>query len=158
MLLLQANHVSKSFGDRLLFAFDRLEIHSGDRIGLVGVNGVGKSTLLAAPRDSGLDALIGQMPAPPNRQSPFERPRAKALNYSQQTARAARFGQRVLLSFISVSRYNGPIRPRQNRPSAYMRRRLPKRIFCTGIPPPRIHGGCGFPSPRAPIPHTVGTP
>lgn len=61
MLLLQANHVSKSFGERLLFAFDRLEIHSGDRIGLVGVNGAGKSTLLAAPRDSGLDALIGQM-------------------------------------------------------------------------------------------------
>lgn len=61
MLLLQANHVSKSFGDRLLFAFDRLEIHSGDRIGLVGVNGADKSTLLAAPRDSGLDALIDQM-------------------------------------------------------------------------------------------------
>ena len=34
MLLLQADHVSKSFGDRLLFAFDRLEIHRGDRIGL----------------------------------------------------------------------------------------------------------------------------
>ena len=46
MLLLQADHVSKSFGDRLLFAFDRLEIHSGDRIGLVGANGAGKSTTL----------------------------------------------------------------------------------------------------------------
>ena len=50
MLLLQADHVSKSFGDRLLFAFDRLEIHSGDRIGLVGANGAGKSTLLAVLR------------------------------------------------------------------------------------------------------------
>ena len=50
MLLLQADHVSKSFGDRLLFAFDRLEIHRGDRIGLVGANGAGKSTLLALLR------------------------------------------------------------------------------------------------------------
>ena len=50
MLLLQADHVSKSFGDRLLFAFDRLEIHRGDRIGLVGANGAGKSTLLAVLR------------------------------------------------------------------------------------------------------------
>ena len=63
MLLLQADHVSKSFGDRLLFAFDRLEIHRGDRIGLVGANGAGKSTLLAVlrgdePADTGRTAFI----------------------------------------------------------------------------------------------------
>lgn len=46
MLFLQANQVKKYFGDRLVIAFDRLEIHAGDRIGIVGANGAGKSTLL----------------------------------------------------------------------------------------------------------------
>lgn len=46
MFLLQARNLKKSFGARTLFSVGKLEIHDGDRIGLVGANGAGKSTLL----------------------------------------------------------------------------------------------------------------
>lgn len=45
MKLLDMKNISMSFGDRKLFSFDSLEIWSGDKVGLVGVNGCGKTTL-----------------------------------------------------------------------------------------------------------------
>ena len=45
-LLLLAENISISFGTRTLFHIKKLEIHEGDRIGLVGLNGSGKTTLL----------------------------------------------------------------------------------------------------------------
>lgn len=50
-MLLNATQISKSIGTRLLFSGDHLEVHEGDRIGLVGVNGAGKSTLLSILAD-----------------------------------------------------------------------------------------------------------
>lgn len=47
MLLLNAAHILKTYGDRTVLDIPSLEIHQGDRIGLVGVNGAGKSTLLS---------------------------------------------------------------------------------------------------------------
>lgn len=44
--LLLAENISISFGTRTLFYVKKLEIHEGDRIGLVGLNGSGKTTLL----------------------------------------------------------------------------------------------------------------
>ena len=41
-----AENVTVWFGARTLFHIERLEIHEGDRIGLVGQNGSGKTTLL----------------------------------------------------------------------------------------------------------------
>ncbi|SHE68572.1 pleuromutilin/lincosamide/streptogramin A transport system ATP-binding/permease protein [Seinonella peptonophila] len=46
MLLLEANQIEKRFGERLLFSIEQLRIHGQDRIGLIGLNGVGKSMLL----------------------------------------------------------------------------------------------------------------
>lgn len=46
MLLLEAVNIKKSYGDRLILSLDRFEIHSKDKIGLVGINGCGKTTLL----------------------------------------------------------------------------------------------------------------
>jgi ATP-binding cassette, subfamily F, member 3 len=46
MILLQAVDISKSFGVDPILSGIHLQIQSGERIGLVGVNGVGKSTLL----------------------------------------------------------------------------------------------------------------
>ncbi|MGB3967791.1 MAG: ABC-F family ATP-binding cassette domain-containing protein, partial [Planctomycetota bacterium] len=43
--MLTASAVSKSHGDRVLFADASLQVNRGDRIGLVGPNGAGKSTL-----------------------------------------------------------------------------------------------------------------
>lgn len=45
MKLLDMKNISMEFGDRELFSLDSLEIWSGDKVGLVGVNGCGKTTL-----------------------------------------------------------------------------------------------------------------
>ena len=45
--MLTISQVTKSFGDRTLFADASLQINPGDRIGLIGPNGAGKSTLFS---------------------------------------------------------------------------------------------------------------
>ena len=44
-LLLEGMEMSVSLGDRTLFTIPRLTVYAGDRIGLIGQNGCGKSTL-----------------------------------------------------------------------------------------------------------------
>jgi ATP-binding cassette subfamily F protein 3 len=44
--VLRVENVSKSYGDRELFADVCLEIEKGDKIGVIGLNGAGKTTLL----------------------------------------------------------------------------------------------------------------
>ncbi|QLC52573.1 ATP-binding cassette domain-containing protein [Bartonella alsatica] len=51
-LVLEAEQISKSYGDRVIVKDFSLRIQRGDRIGLVGSNGIGKTTLLSM--------LIGQ--------------------------------------------------------------------------------------------------
>ena len=46
MLILTAENLRKSYGERDILSVNRLEIRSGDRLGLVGENGAGKSTLM----------------------------------------------------------------------------------------------------------------
>ena len=46
MLLAEMNSVKKYYGDRLILEVDNFKIYSGDRIGIVGMNGAGKSTFL----------------------------------------------------------------------------------------------------------------
>lgn len=45
-IVLTAEHLSKSFGERRLFSDVALQIHQGERVALVGPNGAGKTTLL----------------------------------------------------------------------------------------------------------------
>lgn len=46
MILLNAENLSKGYSDRQLLDGCSLAINEGDKIGLIGVNGTGKSTLL----------------------------------------------------------------------------------------------------------------
>lgn len=46
MILLKAENIKHSFGERLLLDIPRFNIFSGDKIGLIGANGAAKTTLL----------------------------------------------------------------------------------------------------------------
>ena len=46
MNILNIEHVSKIFGDKKIFDDISYGIHDGDKIGIIGINGTGKSTLL----------------------------------------------------------------------------------------------------------------
>ena len=45
-MVLKAQDLYMEYGERVLFQIDDLELHSGDRVGLVGRNGCGKTTLM----------------------------------------------------------------------------------------------------------------
>ena len=46
MLLIEALQIKKYYGDRQIIALEHLQIHTGDKIGIIGRNGSGKTTLL----------------------------------------------------------------------------------------------------------------
>jgi macrolide transport system ATP-binding/permease protein len=46
--VIEANNISKAYGDKVLFENSSFYIQRGDRIGLFGVNGCGKTTLIKA--------------------------------------------------------------------------------------------------------------
>ena len=46
MNVLNIEHVSKIFGDKVIFDDVSYGIHEGDKIGIIGINGTGKTTLL----------------------------------------------------------------------------------------------------------------
>lgn len=46
MNILNIEHISKTFGDKVVFDDISYGIHEGDKIGIVGINGTGKTTLL----------------------------------------------------------------------------------------------------------------
>ena len=54
-IVLTGEHLSKAFGGRTLFKDVSFELRQGDRVGLVGRNGMGKSTLLKM--------IVGQLPS-----------------------------------------------------------------------------------------------
>lgn len=65
MLLIEGSNIKKYFGDRLILDIDNLKVYSEDRIGIVGANGVGKTTLvnMLSKRfepDEGLIKLYGR--------------------------------------------------------------------------------------------------
>jgi ATP-binding cassette subfamily F protein uup len=45
-MLLSAEHISINFGSRQLLSDVDLYLNEGDKLGVIGVNGTGKSTLL----------------------------------------------------------------------------------------------------------------
>ena len=62
MLLLSIENLAHSYGERTLFKKVNFNIETGDKIGLIGINGTGKSTLLRhiAELDGGKDPETGE--------------------------------------------------------------------------------------------------
>ncbi len=46
MNILNIEHISKTYGDKIIFDDISLGVHQGEKIGIIGINGTGKSTLL----------------------------------------------------------------------------------------------------------------
>lgn len=46
MNILNMEHISKIYGDKVIFDDISVGIHQGDKIGLIGINGTGKTTFL----------------------------------------------------------------------------------------------------------------
>ena len=46
MNILNMEHISKIYGKRVIFDDVSYSIHEGDKIGIIGINGTGKTTLL----------------------------------------------------------------------------------------------------------------
>lgn len=46
MNIINIEHISKLFGDKLIFDDASFGLQEGDKVGIVGINGTGKSTLL----------------------------------------------------------------------------------------------------------------
>ncbi len=74
--LLQIENITKSYGDRLLFADVTFGVNEGDKIGLIARNGMGKSTLLKIiagkeDRDSGSVTFRADVKVAILEQSPY---------------------------------------------------------------------------------------
>ena len=46
MNVLNLEHISKVYGDKVIFDDISCGIHQGDKIGIIGINGTGKTTFL----------------------------------------------------------------------------------------------------------------
>ena len=82
--MLQTLNITKSFGDRLLFADVSLSISEGEKVGLIAPNGAGKSTFLN---------IIAGIEAPDSGSVVFER--GTRIGYLTQT-QAFREGETIL--------------------------------------------------------------
>jgi len=66
MHLMSIEHITKSYGEKLLFQDVTFGVEDGDKIGIIGVNGTGKSTFLKViagiePADSGTISIGGRV-------------------------------------------------------------------------------------------------
>ena len=66
--MLQVNHLSKRYGDEVILQGVSFVVNPGDRVGLIGPNGCGKTTLLRCiigqeSPDNGNVAFAPPMPA-----------------------------------------------------------------------------------------------
>ncbi|TJY42700.1 ABC-F family ATP-binding cassette domain-containing protein [Cohnella pontilimi] len=86
MHLLSVENVSKSYGDKILFEDITFGVEDGDKIGVIGVNGTGKSTLLKViagmePADSGQVTAGSRVRIRMLAQDPVFRPGETALEH-----------------------------------------------------------------------------
>lgn len=86
MHLLSIEHISKSYGEKVLFEDVHFGVEEGDKIGIIGVNGTGKSTFLKViagiePADSGKISIANRAVVRMLSQDPKFEPNETALEH-----------------------------------------------------------------------------
>ena len=108
MLLCSVAHLVQRFRGEILFQLDQFEIHTGDKIGLIGANGCGKTTLLkllARECEPDQGVIINPVPIRFFHQQPLPEeitPSLSIMSQDQQTAARlqAFFTQPAALAFL----------------------------------------------------------
>ncbi|MCR2807028.1 ABC-F family ATP-binding cassette domain-containing protein [Paenibacillus soyae] len=86
MHLLSVEHITKTYGEKVLFRDVTFGVEDGDKIGIIGVNGTGKSTFLKViagvePPDAGTIAIGGKVVVRMLSQDPVFQPGETALEH-----------------------------------------------------------------------------
>ena len=86
MHVLTVDHISKTFGEKILFEDVSFGIETGDKIGIIGVNGTGKSTFMNVvagiePPDSGSILVAGGVTVQMLSQNPHFDPEMTVLEH-----------------------------------------------------------------------------
>ena len=61
MNIINIEHISKLFGDKLIFDDASFGLQEGDKVGIVGINGTGKSTLLRMVAGEETPSAVGKI-------------------------------------------------------------------------------------------------
>ncbi|CAH1225703.1 Vitamin B12 import ATP-binding protein BtuD [Paenibacillus plantiphilus] len=86
MHVLTVNHISKTYGEKILFDDVTFGVEMGDKIGIIGVNGTGKSTFMNVvagiePPDSGSILVVGGVTVRMLSQNPAFDPESTVLEH-----------------------------------------------------------------------------
>ncbi|MBR0598838.1 ABC-F family ATP-binding cassette domain-containing protein [Sinanaerobacter chloroacetimidivorans] len=119
MILLNADKISKSYTEVPLLKEISLSIHEGDKIGLIGVNGTGKSTLLKIlagleEADSGTitktnGITIGYLPQNPSFQKELSVMEQILLEIPEHERDVREFECKTILTKLGISDFEKPV-------------------------------------------------
>lgn len=117
MNILNAEHISKSYGVKELFSDVTFGISSGDKVGLIGVNGTGKSTLLkiiaglAEPDEgqiiTGRDVTLSYLPQMP--EFPDDRTVLDAVMHGRTPGTDQEAEARAMLNRLGITGHDVPL-------------------------------------------------
>ncbi len=119
MLLLTAEKISKSYSEKILLKDVVLGINSGDKIGVIGINGTGKSTLLKIiagleTPDSGTitkagGVRVGYLPQNPVFEGGITVLKQVMYGISEQQRESKEYECKAILTKLGITDFNAPV-------------------------------------------------
>lgn len=118
-MLLSAEHIEKNYGMKQLIRDASLYVDTGDKVGIIGINGTGKSTLLrvlaqAEEPDSGTvqvfpNVQVSYMPQNPDMDAEATVLEQVFLGLSQEYREVAAYEARAMLNRLGITEYDKKI-------------------------------------------------
>lgn len=118
-MLLAAEHIEKNYGMKQLIRDASLYVDTGDKVGIIGINGTGKSTLLrvlaqAEEPDSGTvqvfpNVQVSYMPQNPDMDAEATVLEQVFLGLSQEYREVAAYEARAMLNRLGITEYDKKI-------------------------------------------------